>query len=92
VWETINSLKKDRVVVLTTHNMEEADFLGDTIMIMHGGRGGWLASVTFLRWGHLTVSLLLIACLSRRGLTKLLQCFCLVLNLSLILILVLFCI
>jgi ABC-type multidrug transport system ATPase subunit len=39
VWETINSLKKNRVVVLTTHNMEEADFLGDNIMIMHGGRG-----------------------------------------------------
>jgi ABC-type proline/glycine betaine transport system ATPase subunit len=39
VWETINSLKKDRVVVLTTHNMEEADFLGDNIMVMHGGRG-----------------------------------------------------
>lgn len=41
VWETINNLKKDRVVVLTTHNMEEADFLGDTIMIMHGGRGSF---------------------------------------------------
>lgn len=39
VWETINSLKKDRVIVLTTHNMEEADFLGDNIMVMHGGRG-----------------------------------------------------
>ena len=42
VWETINSLKRDRVVVLTTHNMEEADFLGDTIMIMHGGRGAYI--------------------------------------------------
>lgn len=39
MWETINSLKKDRVIVLTTHNMEEADFLGDNIMVMHGGRG-----------------------------------------------------
>lgn len=39
VWEAINWMKRDRVVVLTTHNMEEADFLGDTIMIMHTGHG-----------------------------------------------------
>ena len=39
VWDAINWMKKDRVVVLTTHNMEEADFLADTIMIMHNGQG-----------------------------------------------------
>jgi ABC-type multidrug transport system ATPase subunit len=32
-------MKQDRVVVLTTHNMEECDFLADTIMIMHDGHG-----------------------------------------------------
>ena len=39
VWNAINIMKQDRVVVLTTHNMEEADFLADTIMIMHSGKG-----------------------------------------------------
>ena len=39
VWNAINWMKTDRVVVLTTHNMEEADFLGDNIMIMHNGQG-----------------------------------------------------
>lgn len=52
VWETINALKKNRVVVLTTHNMEEADFLGDTIMIMHGGKGGLHAFFHIERVGN----------------------------------------
>lgn len=39
VWDAINVMKRERVVVLTTHNMEEADFLADTIMIMHHGQG-----------------------------------------------------
>lgn len=38
VWETINKLKQDRVVLLTTHNMEEADALGDNIMVLHNGQ------------------------------------------------------
>lgn len=42
VWETINWMKQTRVVVLTTHNMEEADYLGDNIMILHNGRGDGL--------------------------------------------------
>jgi ABC-type multidrug transport system ATPase subunit len=25
VWELIQKLKKDRIIILTTHNMEEAD-------------------------------------------------------------------
>lgn len=37
IWDAINWMKKTRVVVLTTHNMEEADYLGDEIMILHGG-------------------------------------------------------
>jgi ABC-type glutathione transport system ATPase component len=37
VWEAINWIKENRVVVLTTHNMEEAD-LGNNIMIMHNGQ------------------------------------------------------
>lgn len=37
VWEAVNWIKQNRVVVLTTHNMEEAD-LGNNIMIMHNGQ------------------------------------------------------
>ena len=48
VWDAINLMKKDKVVVLTTHNMEEADFLGDTIMIMHNGHGGLIAYIVQL--------------------------------------------
>ncbi|CAG9464789.1 unnamed protein product [Pedinophyceae sp. YPF-701] len=38
VWELIHRVKKGRVVILTTHSMEEADVLGDTIAIMARGR------------------------------------------------------
>eukprot|EP00762_Andalucia_godoyi_P004681 ANDGO_03589.mRNA.1 ABC transporter A family member 1 len=38
VWKLIHELKKDRVVLLTTHSMEEADALSDRIAIMAFGR------------------------------------------------------
>ena len=31
VWNVIEKAKKNRVVILTTHSMEEADVLGDKI-------------------------------------------------------------
>jgi ABC-type multidrug transport system ATPase subunit len=31
VWDVIEAAKQDRTVVLTTHNMEEADVLGDRV-------------------------------------------------------------
>lgn len=34
VWSFIEQFKKDRVIVMTTHSMEEADVLGDRIVIM----------------------------------------------------------
>eukprot|EP00871_Galdieria_phlegrea_P003781 jgi/Galph1/4403/GphlegSOOS_G3101.1 len=37
-WEMIEAAKKGRVIVLTTHSMEEADVLGDRIGIMSKGR------------------------------------------------------
>ena len=37
LWRTINEIKRNKVVVLTTHNLEEADFLADNIMILHSG-------------------------------------------------------
>lgn len=38
VWNLIQRVKKDRVILLTTHSMEEADVLGDKIAIMKAGR------------------------------------------------------
>jgi hypothetical protein len=37
VWNLIESGKRGRVTLLTTHSMEEADILGDKIAIMKGG-------------------------------------------------------
>jgi ABC-type multidrug transport system ATPase subunit len=42
VWNLIERVKGQRVTLLTTHSMEEADILGDRIAIMKGGR---LASI-----------------------------------------------
>ncbi|KAL5698893.1 ATP-binding cassette sub- A member 2 [Ranunculus cassubicifolius] len=38
VWDIIDTAKKGRAIVLTTHSMEEADILGDRIAIMAKGR------------------------------------------------------
>lgn len=38
VWELIQKIKKDRVVILTTHSMEEADVLSDKIAIIASGK------------------------------------------------------
>jgi ABC-type multidrug transport system ATPase subunit len=38
VWDAIEAAKTNRVIVLTTHSMEEADILGDSIAIMARGK------------------------------------------------------
>jgi len=38
VWNMIENVKKGRVIILTTHSMEEADVLGDQIAIMVSGK------------------------------------------------------
>jgi ABC-type multidrug transport system ATPase subunit len=38
VWDIIQEAKPGRAVVLTTHSMEEADILGDTVAIMARGQ------------------------------------------------------
>ena len=38
MWDLLNSLKKGRTILLTTHFMEEADVLGDRIAIINCGR------------------------------------------------------
>ena len=37
VWELMQSLKKDKTIVLTTHAMEEADILADRIAVVADG-------------------------------------------------------
>lgn len=34
----VSLVKKDRVVVLTTHNLEEADYLSDRVLVLHTGQ------------------------------------------------------
>ncbi|KAI8919679.1 P-loop containing nucleoside triphosphate hydrolase protein [Entophlyctis helioformis] len=38
VWSFVEKFKKNRVIILTTHSMEEADVLGDRIAVMSNGR------------------------------------------------------
>jgi len=38
IWGAIERLKKGRVIILTTHSMEEADILGDNIAVMATGK------------------------------------------------------
>eukprot|EP01117_Protostelium_nocturnum_P005730 TRINITY_DN2068_c0_g1_i1.p1 TRINITY_DN2068_c0_g1~~TRINITY_DN2068_c0_g1_i1.p1 ORF type:complete len:1746 (+),score=587.77 TRINITY_DN2068_c0_g1_i1:107-5344(+) len=38
VWDVIEASKKGKVIVLTTHSMEEADILGDKVAIMAKGQ------------------------------------------------------
>jgi len=38
IWETIQTLKSKTTVVLTTHYMEEADLLSDTILMLNHGQ------------------------------------------------------
>ena len=45
----IQKLRQQRIVVLTTHSMEEADVLGDTIAIMAAGRLKAHGSSLFLK-------------------------------------------
>jgi len=38
VWNMIEKIKKGRIIILTTHSMEEADVLGDRVAIMVSGK------------------------------------------------------
>ena len=48
-WKILTRLKKDRIVVLTTHYMDEADILGDRIAIMAEGDVQCTGSSLFLK-------------------------------------------
>lgn len=40
IWNLLRNYRENRVIILTTHFMDEADLLGDRIGIMSGRRGG----------------------------------------------------
>ncbi|KAJ3669241.1 hypothetical protein LUZ60_011191 [Juncus effusus] len=48
-WQLIKKIKKGRVVLLTTHSMDEADFLGDRIAILANGHLRCCGSSLFLK-------------------------------------------
>ena len=49
VWALIDELKKNRIVLLTSHSMEEADALGDRIAILNNGRLRAVGTSLFLK-------------------------------------------
>ena len=49
VWDAIRNIKANRVVCLTTHDMQEADALSDRIAVMAEGRLRALGSALFLK-------------------------------------------
>lgn len=49
LWDAIKNLKKDRVILLTTHDMNEADYLGDRIAIMNEGQLITVGTSLFLK-------------------------------------------
>jgi ATP-binding cassette, subfamily A (ABC1), member 3 len=48
-WNLIRHYKKDRIIILTTHFMDEADILGDRIAIMAEGQLRCVGSSLFLK-------------------------------------------
>lgn len=49
LWNMLKESKKGRIVLLTTHYMDEADILGDRIAIMASGKLTALGSSIFLK-------------------------------------------
>lgn len=49
LWNMLKNYKNNRVIILTTHYMDEADILGDRIGIMAGGKLVCLGSSLFLK-------------------------------------------
>ena len=49
LWDMLKNYKNDRVVLLTTHFMDEADYLGDRIGIMGDGKLKCLGRPLFLK-------------------------------------------
>ncbi|KAI8803057.1 hypothetical protein BJ742DRAFT_509074 [Cladochytrium replicatum] len=48
-WKVVEELKRDKIVLLTTHSMEEAEALGDHVCIMQNGKVRASGSQIFLK-------------------------------------------
>ncbi|XP_076395704.1 phospholipid-transporting ATPase ABCA3 isoform X2 [Megachile rotundata] len=61
IWDIILKIRGKKTILISTHNMEEADILGDRIAIVHGGRLKCYGTSMFLKkqygYGHLEVTL-----------------------------------
>ena len=49
LWDMLKKYKRDRIIILTTHYMDEADVLGDRIGVMAKGNLKCLGSSLFLK-------------------------------------------
>ena len=49
LWNMLKKYKEGRIIILTTHYMDEADILGDRIGIMNEGELVCLGSPLFLK-------------------------------------------
>lgn len=49
LWEMLKNYKANRIIILTTHFMDEADFLGDRICIMGEGELICCGSAIYLK-------------------------------------------
>lgn len=49
IWDMLKRYKSEKIIVLTTHFMDEADFLGDRIGIMGEGKLICCGSSVFLK-------------------------------------------
>ena len=49
MWTMLKEYKKDRIIILTTHYMDEADVLSDRIGIMTHGQLSCLGTSMFLK-------------------------------------------
>ncbi|XP_029158875.1 LOW QUALITY PROTEIN: retinal-specific ATP-binding cassette transporter-like [Nylanderia fulva] len=60
-WDIILKLRGEKTILISTHNMEEADILGDRIAIVHSGRLKSYGTAMFLKkqygHGHIEVTL-----------------------------------
>ena len=48
-WQILKNMKKNTVMILTTHYMDEAEFLGDRVAIMSKGKLKTCGTPLFLK-------------------------------------------
>ncbi|XP_044010225.1 phospholipid-transporting ATPase ABCA3-like [Aphidius gifuensis] len=52
IWDMILAMKGNKTILISTHDMEEADILGDRIAIMHSGKLNSYGTSMFLKKLH----------------------------------------